>query len=98
MTGQLPNAEKNRRANALIALQAQIEETLYRTQGHLLSESKETVSFLAETCRDGIVTGHTGSFMEVRIAADAPIERELMPIRIVGAGSSYLIGERIENE
>ncbi len=98
MAGQLSNAEKNRRANALIALQAQIGEALYRTQGRLLSESGETVLFLAETCRDGIVTGHTDTFMEVRIAADAPIERELMRVRIVGAGPSYLIGERIENE
>ncbi len=93
MTGQLDNAEKNRRANALIALQNEIEADIYREQAVHLMNREAPILFLAETYRDGIVTGHTGNFLEVQIKSNMPIDREIRPIRIVGAESAALIGE-----
>lgn len=95
MQGQLDNAEKNRRANALIALQRQIEEELYRMHAASAAQEDCTVRFLAETFRDGIVTGHTDTFFEVKIKSDIPVSRALCPIRIVGAEGCTLIGELI---
>ncbi len=93
MAGQLENAEKNRRANALIALQNEIEEDIYRAQAERLKDCSQPVLFLAETYRDGTVTGHTDTFLEVQIRSDMPIDREIRPIRIIGAQSASLIGE-----
>ena len=91
--GQLDNAEKNRRANALIALQNEIEEAIYKEQAEHLQNSGDAVSFLAETCRDGVITGHTDNFFEVRVRSDVPIDKEIRNIRIVGADGLSLIGE-----
>lgn len=93
MPGQIDNAEKNRRANALIALQGEIEEALYRTYADQAKQDGMTVRFLAETYRDGVVTGHTDTFFEVKIQSDSPVTKELCPIRIVGADGCTLIGE-----
>lgn len=95
MPGQLDNAEKNRRANALIARQNEIEEDIYREQAEKLKQCGVPVPFLAETYRNGIVTGHTDTFLEVHIKSDIPIDREIRPIRIVSAASAALIGELI---
>ena len=92
MPGQLENAEKNRRANALIALQNEIESDIYREQAESLSKSEKPILFLAETYRDGVVTGHTDNFLEVQIKSSIPLDREIRPIRIVGAESMSLIG------
>ena len=96
MPGQLENAEKNRRANALIAKQNEIETEIYRRQAEQLSESGKPILFLAETYRDGVITGHTDNFLEVQIKSDQPIDREIRPIRIIGAQSAALIGEMID--
>lgn len=90
---QLDNAEKNRRANALIALQHEIEEEIYRTQAKKLMEDNTAVSFLAETYRDGIITGHSDTFLEVKVHADTEIDKEIRSVRIVGADGLSLIGE-----
>ena len=90
---QLENAEKNRRANALIALQNEIEENIYKEQAACLINSGNAVSFLAETCRDGVITGHTDNFFEVRVYSDVPIDKEIRSIRIVGSQGLSLIGE-----
>ncbi len=95
MSGQLENAEKNRRANALIALQNEIEADIYREMAERLSESGKTVMFLAETYKDGIVTGHTDTFLEVHIQSEMPVDREIREIRIISAEQTALIGELI---
>ncbi|MBQ8577653.1 MAG: tRNA (N(6)-L-threonylcarbamoyladenosine(37)-C(2))-methylthiotransferase MtaB [Clostridia bacterium] len=98
MPGQLPNEEKNRRANALIALQKEIEADIYRKHGELGGE----VRFLPETYHDGIVTGHTDNFMEVRIPvakndAEAVMENKtLRRVRITGADELHLTGEFLD--
>ena len=93
MPGQLDNAEKNRRANALIALQREIEEDIYREQAEVHAKTGEPVSFLGETYRDGIMTGHTDNFLEVKIKTDQPLDSEIRPVRIIGADGTSLIGE-----
>lgn len=93
MTGQLDNAEKNRRANALIALQNEIEADIYREQAERLKNSETPILFLAETYCDGFVTGHTGNFLELQIKSDMPVDREIRPVRIIGAAPAALIGE-----
>jgi len=95
MPGQLDNAEKNRRANALIAMQHEIEEQIYRDQAEKLIGSGEPVSFLAETFRDGVTTGHTDTFFEVKIKTDAPLDGVIRPVRICGTAGLSLIGELI---
>ncbi len=96
MPGQLENAEKNRRANVLIAKQNEIEADIYKRQAEQLMANGKPIPFLAETYRDGIITGHTANFLEVQIKSDLPIDREIRPIRIIGALSASLIGEMIE--
>ena len=93
MPGQLDNAEKNRRANALIALQREIEEEICRSYADWAKQDGRIVRFLAETYRDGIVTGHTDTFFEVKIRSDNPVTKELCTIRIIGADGCTLIGE-----
>lgn len=88
MPGQLPNEEKNRRANHLIAVQAEIAAELYRKQ----AESRPVVRVLAETWENGYAVGHTANFLEVRIPAEGPLGREFYEISVTGAGDSYLIG------
>ncbi len=97
MLQQLQNEEKNRRANALIALQHAIEETIYQTR----AQKGGAADFLPETCDGSVVIGHTGNFMEVHVRvsaeeADSVMEnKDIRPIRIVGAADLHLIGEFI---
>ena len=76
-----------------IALQNEIEENIYKEQAACLINSGNAVSFLAETCRDGVITGHTDNFFEVRVYSDVPIDKEIRSIRIVGSQGLSLIGE-----
>lgn len=95
MPGQLQNAEKNRRANALIALQREIETALYQAQAEALIKNRKPVLFLGETYRDGIITGHTDTFFEVRVSSDTPPTGEITPVEIIGAEGLALIGRFI---
>ncbi len=88
---QLPNEEKNRRANELIALQRDIEASVYRRAGDAGGE----VLFLAETEEDGVTVGHTANFMEVRVITPEKPVRCLRRVRITGAKETYLTAEYI---
>lgn len=95
MQNQLPNAEKNRRANALIALQEQIEAALYQSRASLGG----TVDFLPETADEDVIVGHTANFMEVHVRA-LPCEiaafmenKNVRTVRILGSEDLHLIGE-----
>ena len=96
MPGQLPNEEKNRRANALIALQREIEEDIYREIAGSMAMSGGEVPFLAETFRDGVITGHTDNFLEVQVRSDAPITKELCRVAVTGADGLHLTGTLME--
>lgn len=95
MPNQLPNEEKNRRANLLIDEQKKIEAACYRERALKGGE----ILFLPETCQDHEIVGHTGNFMELHVAADAASaellmqKKELCRVKITGAGDTYLIGE-----
>ena len=95
MPNQLPNEEKNRRANLLIAAQKRIEAACYRKR----AEQGGEILFLPEICQDDEIIGHTGNFMELHMTVDAASAKEWMQnkalcrVKITGAGESYLIGE-----
>ncbi len=95
MPGQLPNEEKNRRANALIALQNEIEADLYRQ----CAETGGIAAVLPETCDGQTVIGHTANFMEVHIPVcacqvDAFAEnKDICRVRITGSADTHLLGE-----
>ena len=102
MPGQLSNTEKNRRANALIAVQKEIEADCYKEYAKCCVE--EDILFLPETCTNGVITGHTGNFMEVRIPVSDEKAKDLMThktfcrVRIVDAQETYFIGEFVEEK
>ncbi len=89
MEGQLDNAEKNRRAGILIAVQNAVEADIYQE----FAACRPVVTFLAETCKDGIACGHTANFFEVHVPVAQPLPKSCFSVQIDGAGDTYLTGQ-----
>lgn len=64
MEGQIPFAEKERRAAALLELAARLSEEFYRQQ------VGREVEVLVETVQNGVATGFTDNYVNVRLAGD----------------------------
>ncbi len=77
MPGQVPAAVRHARAARLTALQAGVR------RGILDRMTGSTAEVLFETWRDGVATGHTGSFVEVACPSPVPLHARLLPVRIL---------------
>lgn len=89
MDGQLPNAEKRRRASELI----QLGKTLERE--YLMGYVGEKARILVEKNENGLIRGHTDTYVTVKAKADIPInafaEIEISECREENDGELYLL-------
>ncbi len=87
MSGQVQNAEKQRRSREMQAAAKQSEaEFLEQFVGR-------TVEVLAETNENGIACGYTANYIAVSFKGDRDISGELVNVKIISADNSRLIGE-----
>ena len=84
MPDQVPVAVKKERSAALIALGEELRRT--RLQRALAARPVREVLF--ETFENGVATGHTKEFLEVRAPAPGPLHGEMREVRL----------EKIEND
>lgn len=84
MPDQIPSAVKKERSAALIAL----GDELHRARLERALAARPVREVLFETFADGVATGHTKEFLEVRAPAPAPLHGEIREVRM----------EKIEND
>lgn len=89
MSGQIQKAEKSRRLHVLSDVESQI-------RGELLEKriADEPVSeVLFESFADGVATGHTDDFIEVRVPSPTPIHAQCLRVRLISTDSDVCFGE-----
>ncbi len=88
MPNQVPEAVKHDRSQRLIALCASITDELFKEE--IALRPMQTVLF--EQTVDGMWSGHTASFIEVRVHSDVPLHGELHEVRLTKACATYIEG------
>jgi threonylcarbamoyladenosine tRNA methylthiotransferase MtaB len=88
MDGQIPQAEKERRA----AKAAQVAEELQ--QSYLQAQADRTLHVLIERTEDGVSRGHSENYLEVLVQTPETRDcrREILPVRITGVSGQRLLG------
>lgn len=89
MSGQIQKAEKSRRLHVLSDVESQI-------RGELLEKrvADEPVSeVLFESFADGVATGHTDDFIEVRVPSPTPIHAQCLRVRLISTDGDVCFGE-----
>ncbi len=74
--GQLEEGEKRRRNRVLAKAQSEITEDLLQA----IVCKGAPLDALFETCEDGVLTGHTNSFIEIRAKGDASLKGEIRSV------------------
>lgn len=88
MQGQVAEDVKHDRSQRLIALCAAITSELLHEEIALRPEQ----SVLFEQTVDGMWSGHTASFIEVRVHSTVPLHGELREVRLTNACATYIEG------
>ncbi len=89
MRGQVAEDVKHDRSQRLIALCAEITNDLLCEE--IRERPAQTVLF--EQTVDGMWSGHTASFIEVRVHSDRPLHGELLPVTLTKACATYIEAE-----
>ena len=92
MQGQIPKEQKSQRLHLLQSVEAEIREGLLAKR--ITEEPVSEVLF--ETYSDGVATGHTDDFIEVRVPSPAPLHAELRRVRLTSADKTFCLGELAE--
>ena len=90
MSGQIPEVVKHERVKLLSQTAQEIR------QGILDGMTGEIVTLLTETYEDGIVRGHTESFVEVSFPTERFSHAETVRVRILGNNGTLCHGELIQ--
>ncbi len=80
MTGQIPEEEKHRRAAALSGLEREIRMAILQET----VEKAPLTRVLFETFDGKHASGHTDSFIEVRVPSNEDLHGRLLPVRLCG--------------
>jgi len=90
MAGQIPSNIGKERTNTLISLQSKITDSI------LEREIGSTYDVLFETDSNGIATGHTPSFIEVKVKSNGTLHSMTEKVKLTGyengASLGFLIG------
>ncbi len=86
---QVPEAVKHARSERLIACCAAGTQACLSAQ----AEQRPMQDVLFEQIIDELWSGHTASFIEVRVRAAENLHGKLLPVRVIECGDGYLIGE-----
>jgi threonylcarbamoyladenosine tRNA methylthiotransferase MtaB len=92
MPNQVPEPIKADRSARLIALQREITEDI------LSREIGREYDVLFETKSGNFITGHTPSFIEIRVKSDASLCGEIRRVRITDVKDGVCIGEIIREK
>lgn len=92
MPCQLTKEEKSRRLHILSG----VEACSRRTQLEREIDERPYKEVLFETWRDGIATGHTADFLEVRVPAEHSLHARLVRVRVTSTDGNVLFGEITE--
>ena len=88
MDGQIPQAEKERRAKAAGRTAVELQ------QAYLQAQRGQILSVLVERTEEGVSRGHSENYLEVLLRdPDAACRRgEIIPVRITEVSGPYLVG------
>lgn len=89
MDGQLTGEEKSRRLHVLSEVEAHSRRTLLERE---IAERPDK-EVLFETWRDGIATGHTADFLEVRVPSKRSLHACILNVRVSETDGNVLFGE-----
>ncbi len=82
-------AVKDERAHRAIALASELRAKF------LSSQIGRTVNVLCETYEDGFVQGYTENYTPVKFKSDAPINNEIVQVKITQALDDFVLGDRV---
>ena len=93
---QIPGSIKKQRVAALSALASEIRADILQTK----ITGGQPVRVLFETYENGVATGHTPDFIEVRVAAPQSLHAKTCEVRLTGVSEdgTACYGERIETK
>jgi len=94
MPDQVPEDVKHARSQELIAVCKTISDRLM--QEEIASRPVQTVLF--EQTVDGMWSGHTASFIEVRVKSDRDLHGEILPVQFQTLCATYIKGILTESE
>jgi len=89
MPDQIPSNIGKKRTNTLISLQSKITDAI------LAREIGKTYDVLFETDSDGIATGHTPSFIEVKVKSDGTLHSKTKKVKLEGYENGIAFGTLI---
>jgi tRNA A37 methylthiotransferase MiaB len=91
MGGQISKQEKSRRLHILSEIEADTRKRILNEE----VQSGRVCEVLFETYRDGIATGHTEDFIEVKVASDKPLHAQILSILLCSTDGNSCFGKII---
>ncbi len=88
MKGQLSNDEKSRRLHILEKIEAEARAALLADE----IEKNPVKEVLFETWRDGVATGHTADFLEVRVPSPRALHACVLNVRLLSTDGNVIFG------
>ncbi len=90
MERQIPEEIKHERVRILSERQAGIRKRI------LAEQIGKITDVLFETFEDGVMIGHTDSFVEIRCPSGVSLQSHLLPVRITASNDTFCSGELLE--
>ena len=91
MPGQISKEEKSKRLHLLSEIEASSRKTILENE----IACHPITQVLFETFRDGVCTGHTADFLEVRVPSKAPLHARMLDVRLTSTDGDVCFGELI---
>ena len=88
MQGQIPKEEKSRRLHLLSDVEAASRMNILQRE----IEKNPYKEVLFETFKDGILTGHTADFIEVKVPFCRPLHAQLVKVRLDSTDGNVIYG------
>ncbi len=91
MPEQVSKEEKSRRLHVLSEIESEARARILQRE----IEQKPIREVLFETWRDGVATGHTADFLEVRVPSPRPLHACVLNVRLLSSDGSVILGTLI---
>ncbi len=86
MDGQIDEKEKKDRTRRLIAISEQLERKYHE------KFLDRTVTVIPETYKDGMLMGHTGNYLLVKVLGDESLLHQTIAVKLTGVDGLYMTG------
>ncbi len=89
MINQIPEDIKKQRVKKLLEISKQLEIS------YMTNQLNKTLSFLPETYIDGVLTGHTGNYLSVKVEGEENLLNTSLLVKITSIDYPYCFGKKL---